>query len=139
MFIALLLASCSLHAQPQLSWSAGHANAPIPGQEATAGYLTVINSGDEEDTLIGFSSAAAAMVQLHETSMNNGMMSMNHIESIVVPAGGSVHMQPGGFHLMIMGVDKEAFMADSLDIDLHFASGTTITATLPIKSMHAGH
>lgn len=136
---ACLAAGSNLQAQSQLNWSAGYVNAPIPGQGAIAGYLSITNSGDEDDTLIGFSSAVAQMVQLHESSMSEGMMSMKHLPSIVVPAGGSLQMQPGGFHLMIMGVDNEVFEAGSLDIDIQFASGAMITVTLPIKSMHVGH
>ena len=135
----LISLSVHLYAQSQLSWSSAHANALIPGQEVSAGYLSISNSGTQDEVLVSASSDAAAMVQVHESSMSNGMMSMKHIENLVIPAGSSVQFQPGGLHLMIMGADKEAFSADSIDVELQFESGAVLTATLPIKSLHGGH
>jgi copper(I)-binding protein len=136
---ALLFLSTGLCAESELSWSDAYANALIPGQEVSAGYLTITNNGDQDERLVGFDSEAAEMVQLHESSMSNGMMSMKHIESMVIPAGESVQLQPGGLHLMIMGADKEAFAGESIEVDLHFSSGGMLTTTLPIKNMmHSG-
>ena len=137
--LTLLAGGSGATAQSQLSWSEGHVNALIPGQEVSAGYLRITNNGEQDETLVGFASAAAAMVQLHESSMSNGMMSMKHIESIVIPAGDSIQLQPSGLHLMIMGTNKEAFAGESISIDFHFESGAMFTASLPIKSMHSGH
>ena len=127
--------------ESKLSWRAGHANALIPGQEVSAGYLSISNNGDQDETLVNFDSEAAAMVRLHESSMSNGMMSMKHIESLLIPAGETLEFQPGGLHLMIMGADREAFAGESIDINIHFASGAVINATLPIKNLqsHSGH
>ncbi|MBT5330203.1 MAG: copper chaperone PCu(A)C [Porticoccaceae bacterium] len=128
-----------LSAQPELSWSAGHANALIPGQSVSAGYLSITNAGDEDDRLISLSTEAAAMVQVHESAMSDGMMTMRHIESLLIPAGETIEFQPGGLHLMIMGVDQEAFSSDSIDLQLSFESGAVLSVSLPIKSMLSGH
>lgn len=141
--LGLLLISSGVNAQStsesKLSWSAGHANALIPGQEISAGYLSISNEGDQDEILVGFDSEAAAMVQLHESSMSNGMMSMKHIESLIIPAGETVEFQPGGLHLMIMGTDRDAFAGESIEVNIHFASGALVSASLPIKSLHSGH
>lgn len=138
-FLGFAFFSLNLQSQPVLSVESGHVNSLIPGQEATAGYLRIHNSGNQDALLVDFESPAAAMVQLHETNMNNGMMSMNRVESITVPAGGDLLMQPGGLHLMIMGVDKAAFAGESIELKLQFEDGTVLDAQLPVQSMHGGH
>ncbi len=138
-FLGCAILSLNLQSQSALSVESGHVSALIPGQEVSAGYLHLHNNGDEDVLLVDFSSPAATMVQLHETAMKNGMMSMNRLDSVVVPAGGDLLMQPGGLHLMIMGVDKTAFAGDSIELDLHFSDGTVVGTELPIQSMHAGH
>lgn len=138
-FIALSAICTGLSAQSDLSLSAGHANALIPGQEMSAGYLSIANAGDTDARLLAVSTDAAAMVQVHESAMSNGMMSMRHVETLLIPAGETVQFQPGGLHLMIMGADQEAFSGESIDLELQFESGLVLDITLPIKSMVGGH
>lgn len=136
-FTALLLIAGSLvsaySSADSLNIESAYVTALIPGQEVSAGYISITNLGDQDQILQSFSSSAAQMVQLHETTMSNGMMSMDRIDELVVPAGGSIDMQPGGLHLMIMGVDKEAFAGDSIDMQISFASGEVIDINIPVK------
>ena len=83
-------------------------NGPTPaagmdmGASSLAGYLVVKNTGSADDQLLGVSADFAGTVMLHETVINNDVASMHEVPSIDVPAGQTVTLQPGGFHIMFI-------------------------------------
>ena len=81
----------------------------IPQPSATAmtagGFVSITNTGTEADRLIGVESDIAAKVQLHESKVDaNGVGTMAHVEMIEIPAGGTVALAHGGYHIMFMGL-----------------------------------
>jgi periplasmic copper chaperone A len=56
------------------------------------------------DRLTGASTPAAQAAQLHTVSMEGGVMKMRQVDGIDLPAGQSVTLKPGGYHLMLMGL-----------------------------------
>ncbi len=96
------------------------ARATPPGAMSAAGYLTITNQGAVEDRLIAIQTDVAENGDVHEMVMDGANMIMRPLEDgLVIPAGQSVILQPGGFHLMFTGLQ-----ADGL------AQGTVIKATL---------
>jgi copper(I)-binding protein len=92
--------------------------APIPGREMTAGYLTLENRSDAPVTVTGVSSPQFGIVEMHDSTVANGVSRMRQLREISVPPGSSVQFAPGGKHLMLMKpVD------DIQNITLHFLSG----------------
>ena len=80
-------------------------NAPTAG-----GYLTISNTGSEPDRLIAVASPQAANGDLHEMSVKDGVMTMRPVEGgLEIPAGQSVTLAPGGFHIMFIS-PKEPFV-----------------------------
>ena len=102
----------------------------------TAAYLTVANSGGEDDTLKSARSAKATAVELHETKMtDDGVMQMRHVEDgLVVPAGGSLVLKPAGTHLMVMGLDEALSVGDEFALTLEFARAGIIEVSVPVKA-----
>lgn len=93
----------------------------------SAGYAEIANAGSHDEKLVGASSPAADMVELHETvDLANSAGTMRPVDHIVVPAGGSVTLRPGGYHLMIMGLHHGLRPGTKLEVDLRFASGTRV-------------
>ncbi|MDP3195034.1 copper chaperone PCu(A)C [Tabrizicola sp.] len=81
----------------------------IPQPAATAktagGYMAIVNTGSEADRLIGVDSAIAAKSEVHESKVDaNGVGTMTHIEALEIPAGGTVNLERGGYHVMFMGL-----------------------------------
>ncbi len=75
-----------------------------------AGYLIVSNTGDTDDTLLEVR-ADFPMVMLHKSEEKDGIASMMHVDQIAIPAGETVELAPGGFHVMFMGLDGDPFEA----------------------------
>jgi len=105
--------------------------APAGGQ--TAGYLT-ITGGTAADALVSASSPGASMVELHETSMDSGMVGMHAVESLAIPAGGSVALAPGGYHLMIMGLGQALSAGGAFQIDLVFQHAGKVTVQAEVRA-----
>ena len=71
------------------------------GAKVGGGYLTIENKGSAPDRLIGGSAGVADKVQVHEMAMNNGVMTMRQLkDGLPIPAGKSVKLAPGGYHIM---------------------------------------
>jgi periplasmic copper chaperone A len=93
-----------------------------PGEEGdnTAAYMEIRNDGDDDIALIGASSDVGRMVEVHESKMADGVMRMEEVEEIVIPAGESAQLEPGGFHVMIMNLNEDLEPGDSFSLTLHF-------------------
>ena len=110
------------------------ARATPHGAKVGAGYLTILNSGSEADTLIGIATPVAGKGEIHDMTMTDGVMRMRALpEGIEIPAGGTATLAPGGKHLMFMDL-KEPLVSDaSLPVTLTFKSGASVEVTFPIR------
>jgi copper(I)-binding protein len=104
---------------------------PAGGDGMAAGYLTVRNAGSAADTLIRVSSPGAGSVTMHKSTDST----MQEVDSLPVPADGSLQLARGGTHLMIMGWQKPPAVGDQLELDLTFAKGGTIAVRVPVKPL----
>ncbi len=97
---------------------------------AGAVYFEIHNEGGDADRLIAASSPAAANVELHESSEENGVMSMRPVEAIDVPADGHAELKPGGYHIMLINLVEPLQVGDRIEVTLTFehAGQKTITA-----------
>lgn len=94
---------------------------PIGADRPAAGYLTITNPGVDADTLVGASSPVATSVEIHESAMDAaGMMGMQPIDSLVVEPGATVTFEPGGYHLMFMGVTGMPAVGETVELTLTF-------------------
>jgi copper(I)-binding protein len=71
-----------------------------------AAYMVIKNSGSSADALIGASSDVADKAEIHETKMVDGNATMSPVARIEVPAGGSVELKPGSYHVMFIGLKQ---------------------------------
>jgi periplasmic copper chaperone A len=109
---------------------------PAPAGGQTAAYLT-ITGGSTADALVSVSSPAASVVQLHQTSMDPGMAGMagmHPVASLAIPAGGSVSLSPGGYHLMISGLSQALATGGMLELDLVFQHAGTVVVKADVKA-----
>lgn len=107
---------------------------PSPMSEGNAAFYMDIRGGGEDDTLVSASAAPCGMVELHETSMSDGVMSMQHLpEGIPIPAGETVSLEPGGLHVMCMNVSDPLELGEMIDVALVFESGTEMTVTAEVR------
>ena len=127
-FIALFaLAALLLGAAPATADSATSITVKQPWVRAsvgisgpTAAFMTIANGGSQADRLLKVQTDAADRVELHRTVMKNGMAMMMKQDGIAVPAGGSVTLKPGDFHVMIMKLKRPIVKGTVLRLVLTF-------------------
>jgi copper(I)-binding protein len=101
----------------------------------TGAFMTIHNSTDTDERLVAVSADVAAMVEIHETTMDDDVMRMRPIEGIDIPAGGSAELQPGGLHLMLMGVGQDLYPEQTVSLTLTFESGRTLDVDAPVRPL----
>jgi periplasmic copper chaperone A len=116
------------------------ARATPAGAMTGAAYMTIANKTNTADRLTAASSDVAAKVQIHEMAMVNGVMQMRQlVDGLAIPAGGSVTLKPGGYHVMLIGLKKRLIAGQTLPLTLTFAKAGNISITVPIQAIGATH
>ncbi|MEE8392850.1 MAG: copper chaperone PCu(A)C [Rhodospirillales bacterium] len=108
-----------------------------PGKVRTgAAFMVIRNGGGAGDRLIGVDSGAAKKTQLHRTSEEDGIMKMRHVMAIEVKAHAAVRLEPGGYHVMFMGLGGPLKMGEAFAMTLTFEKAGPIEVM--VKVMKAG-
>lgn len=107
-------------------------------------YLTVVNPGPEDDRLLRVETTAARAAETHETVNEDGMLRMvARPEGFAVPAGGSLALQPGGKHIMLVAPQLPTGEAAAIALTLHFEQAGAIEVEVPVTALpglgHEGH
>ena len=103
----LVLSACteSVPPRPDIQVEEAWVRAVAGPNVNTAAYMTLHNTGSAPDRLTGARSDIARMTGLHRTTIDEkGLARMGEVEALDLPAGGAVALEPGGFHIMLMGV-----------------------------------
>lgn len=97
-------------------------------------YFHIKNDGAAADKLIGVTSSISPRVEMHEHTMTDGVMKMSQVMSIDVPAGGTVELKPGGYHIMLFETNSKYGPGDKIDLTLKFESGVTVEKKLDVMA-----
>lgn len=109
---------------------------PPQGMDRPAAAYFEIVGGAVADALLGVTSPAAAMVELHETTTDaSGMTGMHPLERLEIPAGETIALQPGGYHLMLMGVTDGAIeVGTTVELRLTFEQAGEIVVQAEVRA-----
>jgi periplasmic copper chaperone A len=114
------------------------ARATPKGASSGAAYMTVTNSGTAAQHLNCVSSDAANECQIHEMTMDGGVMKMRPVQGgLEVKPGETVTLKPGGFHLMLVGLKGPLQAGKSLDATFKVDDGTTVQVEFPVAAIGA--
>ena len=112
---ALLLAACGAP-QPPLVASDVEITRPMPGRHMSAGFFVLTNNTDADIRVTRVTSPQFGAVEIHETTIEDGIARMRELDALIVPARGSVTLERGGKHLMLMQARE---MGDSVSLQLY--------------------
>jgi copper(I)-binding protein len=108
------------------------------GAQAGSGYMKMVNTGGTPDRLVSARSPAADKVEIHEMKMEGSIMRMRELEKgLELPAGGTVELRPGGYHLMFMGLRAPFAAKTRVPLTLVFEKAGTIDVELDVEAMGA--
>jgi copper(I)-binding protein len=109
-----------------------------PGQPNSAAFLMLMNSSGSDHAVVGGESPVAKVVELHEHIHQNGMMKMRQIPRIGIKANDKTILQPGGLHIMLIGLKQELKKGEKVSLTLKFEDGSTKTVEAPVRSVMGG-
>jgi len=142
---ALFLAGCGGAAGPAIEahdvWArpamAGGGETAMAGMAAAgtgAVFLRLTNDGNEADRLTGGRTDVAEVVEIHETVMEDDVMHMQMLaDGLEIPAGGEVVLQPGGYHVMLIGMKRDLAVGDEFALELDFEKSGTMAVQVQVK------
>jgi len=104
-----------------------------PSSEMSAAYMKIENSSAKGSTLVAAQSDVARVVELHKMSDEGGMMKMEKVAQIQVPAKGSVALESGGLHIMLIGLQRKLKQGDQVTLTLRFEDGTEEKVVAPVR------
>ncbi len=110
--------------------------ATAAGAAVGAGFMTITNSG-RADALLAASSPVAERVELHLGRIENRVMQMRRLERIELPAGETVRLEPGGLHLMLIGLKQPLVEGSRVPLVLRFAGSGERKIELQVEALGA--
>jgi hypothetical protein len=108
------------------------------GAKAGGGYMKLVNSGAAADRLVGARSPAADKVEIHEMRMDGNIMRMRELDKgLELPAGATVELKPGGYHLMFTGLRAPLAKDARVPVTLVFEKAGAIDVEFIVQAMGA--
>lgn len=113
-----------------------------PNARNAGGFLSIYNYSSDANRLVSASSPVAERVELHTMTMENDVMRMREMEDgIELPGEAQVDLEPGGLHIMFMGLSGPFVEGDEVPVTLVFEGGEEREIALPVRarSMDMNH
>ena len=98
-----------------------------------AAYFRIENRGQASDRLVSAHSPIADRAEVHAHEMDGGMMTMRRVHAVEVPAQGEVAFEPGGLHVMLLGLKKPLVAGERFPLALGFEKAGTIEVPVEIR------
>lgn len=105
----------------------------VPQQKVTGAFMTITSTTDTR--LVGMTSPIAERVEIHEMKMENNVMSMRAVPSLLLTAGKSLELKPGGYHVMLFGLHQQVKAGDSVPLTLIIEDGHKQRTSVTLKAV----
>lgn len=132
--IATLMLACTatVAAAGNVAVSEPWVRGTVAAQKATGAFMGL--TATTATRLVGASSPAAAQVEVHEMTMENDVMKMRPVAGLDLPAGSTVALKPGGYHIMLMGLAKPLAEGTKVPMTLIFEAADGARETVEIEA-----
>ncbi len=111
------------------------ARATPPGAKTGAAYFVITAHGGHTDRLVGVFSPIAAKAEFHTNVMEDGMMKMRQIESVEVSGDAPASFEPGGNHVMLMGLKGPLTEGDQFQMTLTLEKLGAIETQVTVRAI----
>lgn len=128
----ILLAALTHPALAQVSVTDPWVRATVPQQKATGAFMNINAASNAR--LIEARSPVAGVVEIHEMSMQDNVMKMRAVSGVDLPAGKTVELKPGGYHVMLMGLKQQVKEGESVPITLVIEGRDKKRETLEVQA-----
>ena len=109
-----------------------------PNARVIAGYMTIKNKSSHTRKLIKVSGNHFKRIEIHRTEMHGDVMRMVSEDELEIPAEGAVSLQPGNYHLMLIGPESVPKEGEKVKLILQFDNGETLHLNSPVREATGG-
>lgn len=135
---AILASATGVSASDVLVMDAYARASATPVAKAGAVYVSITNQGTTADRLVAVSSPVASMAMLHRTIKDGDIMRMEEAGPVDLQPQGTLIMEPGGLHVMLMGLKTPLRQGEVVELTLVFEAAGPVTVKVPVGSAVAG-
>jgi len=132
--VGLLSAAAAQDLELEEVW----ARASIGQVANSAAYFSLHNRGEVADRLVAVESPAAERSELHDHIMEEDVARMVQVEAIEIPPGERVALDPGGLHIMLIGLVEPLHAGDRVPLTLHFEQAGSVEVEAEVRPLRAG-
>ncbi|MTV39829.1 copper chaperone PCu(A)C [Duganella radicis] len=127
-----LFLMAALPALAQVTVGEPWVRATVAAQKATGAFMTLTSTQNAK--LVGVSSPAAGVVEVHEMKMENDMMKMRQLPALDLPAGKPVKLAPGGYHLMLLDLKQALKDGDKIPLTLEIEDAQKVRSKVQVEA-----
>lgn len=132
LFAACVTCALVANASAQVVVKDAWVRATVPQQKATGAFMQL--TAAQNSKLIGVSSSAVPVVEVHEMSMEGGVMKMRPVSALALPAGKTVALTPGGYHVMLMDLKQQMKAGEVVPLSLTIEYAAGKRETIEVKA-----
>ena len=132
MIVAALLAAPAWAQQQNVAVADVWVRATVAGQSATGAFMAL--TARENAVLVGVSSPRAAVAEVHEMIMDSGVMKMRALPRLELPAGKTVALKPGSYHVMLLNLKQPLKKGDIVPLTLRIEGKDQQVSTLDVQA-----
>src|SRR5262245_358331 len=139
MFVALAIAPAQAEdvTAGSVKISAPWIRATPKGAPVGGGYMTITNTGSVSEKLIGGTSDVSSRFEIHEMSMEDGVMKMRPAAGVEIKAGQTVELKPGGYHVMFVGLNESLERSQHIKVTLYFEKAGNVPVDFVVEGIGA--
>jgi len=146
LMLTIAWAGSPIAAEEMLHWQGAWVRSLPPGAEVTAAYGTLMNHGAEVVSITNISSTLGNEAQMHDVMSEGDQRRMVHLPSVDIAPGESLLFQPGGRHIMLIGVTETLAEGNEIELCAESAVGTRACTQAKVRRQapehhdtHSGH
>jgi copper(I)-binding protein len=138
--VSIASLACALPALADVTVRDAWIRGTVAGQKVTGAFMQLSSTSDA--TLIDASTPSAKFVEIHEMKKEGDVMKMKAIDKLALPAGKSVALTPGGYHMMLFDLKGQLNVGDVVPLTLTFedtrGKKSTVEVKATVKALSAG-
>jgi len=106
---------------------------PTPAVADSAAFYVSLSNDGPDVALWGAEAAICETTALHDSVLEDGVMKMRQVDTIVLKEGDDLVMQPGGLHVMCLGLGHQLMESEEIEVSLLLEDGGVVTAAVSVE------
>ena len=136
--LLVFIGACEKEQGPPVVISDVRVLAPMPGSAMGVAYMSIANRGEETITIDAVSSPQFEKVEMHETTITDGVSRMRRLDQVQIQSGATAVFEAGGKHLMLMDATPDTAPGSPVTLEINHNNGllivsATMQARLPAE------